>query len=133
MPARAPSGLRVSGPRRAAIMACVFAWVGAPSWSQTPAPAPTPAPSPAAPSSTGSTPAPDEEVTWHTDEEGREYRIEKVKKSLPHMRLEDGRLRTVWGITVDIAGEDETDFFMKVYKIVDSPPAPAPGLTAEQK
>ena len=73
-------------------------------------------------------------VEWLKDEKGREYRVEKLPKAYPHQRLEDGRLRTVWGIVVDLAGEDEKDFFVKMYRTAapERPAAPR-GLTAEQK
>jgi hypothetical protein len=56
-------------------------------------------------------------VTWLTDEQGREYRIDKLPKSQAHQKQPDGKLRTVWGFTVDLAGEDDTTYWVKVYRI----------------
>ncbi len=71
----------------------------------TTAPSPEPAPSPS--------PSPSE---WRVDEQGRRYKIVLFPKSQPHQRMEDGKLRTVWGFSVDLAGEDEHDFFVKSYE-----------------
>jgi hypothetical protein len=56
-------------------------------------------------------------VTWLTDDQGREYRIDKLPKSQAHHKEADGKLRTVWGFTVDLAGEDDTNYWVKVYRI----------------
>lgn len=65
------------------------------------------------------------DVTWLTDEQGREYRLEALPKA--HGRpIAPGRIRTVWGIDVDVAREDDTSYFVKVYR-VDTPVQVSPG------
>jgi hypothetical protein len=85
-----------------------------------------------APSSPAGKRTPAAAVTWLTDEEGREYRIDKLPKSQAHQKQPDGKLRTVWGFTVDLAGEDDTTYWVKVYRIKETakPVAAAPANAA---
>jgi hypothetical protein len=53
---------------------------------------------------------------WLVDDRGREYRIVRVDKTRPHLRLDGNRLRMLYGMTVDLAGEDEGAFLIKVYR-----------------
>jgi len=71
---------------------------------------------------------------WLIDDQGREFRIEKFDKKVPHLRLDGNRLRTQMGITFDLAGEDEQSFFIKVYRTtgVTAPPVP-PRAAPEEK
>jgi hypothetical protein len=71
---------------------------------------------------------------WLIDDQGRHYRIDRLPKSFPHQRLEGNRLRTVWGITVDLAGEEGDAFLVKVYKPSGGTGPPAPrGASDEEK
>jgi hypothetical protein len=61
-------------------------------------------------------PAASDEKQWRVDDQGRKYTLEKYPKSRPHLRLEGNRLRTVWGITVDLDSEDEANFYYRAYR-----------------
>lgn len=76
----------------------------------------TPSPSPAA----TPLPAVDTDDTWLVDALKRRYRRDPLPKAQGHEKIEEGRVRTVWGIVVDIDGEDAENFFVKVYKTDDS-------------
>jgi hypothetical protein len=78
-----------------------------------------------APSSPAGKRTPAAPVTWLTDNEGRQYRIDKLPKSQAHQKQPDGRLRTVWGFTVDLAGEDATTWWVKVYRITETAKQPS--------
>jgi hypothetical protein len=79
-------------------------------------------------------PAPAKAENWLTDADGRQYKIDKLPKSQPHTKLEDGRLRTVWGFTVDLAGEDATHYWVKIYRATDTATkAPTAAATAAAK
>jgi hypothetical protein len=71
---------------------------------------------------------------WLVDGQGRHYRIDRLPKSFPHQRLEGNRLRTVWGITVDLAGEEDDAFLVKIYRTAGGTGPPAPrGASDEEK
>lgn len=53
---------------------------------------------------------------WLVDDRGREYRVERIDKKEPHARIGEHRLRLRFGHTVDLAGEDERSFLIKVYR-----------------
>jgi hypothetical protein len=53
---------------------------------------------------------------WLVDDQGRQYRIERLDKRYPHHRLDGNRLRSWVGIDLDLAGEDEQSFLYKVYR-----------------
>jgi hypothetical protein len=55
---------------------------------------------------------------WLTDEQGRKYFLETITKAgTPFLRLDDKTVRTRWGITVDVAKEDDTYIYYKVYRV----------------
>jgi hypothetical protein len=85
----------------------------------------SPEPRPAA------TATPDEE--WLSDEQGRQYKIGRIDKKYAHQRLDGNRLRTFLGVTVDLAGEDDTTFFVKVYRVVESASDAPPLRPVEDK
>jgi hypothetical protein len=74
---------------------------------------------------------------WLVDERGREYRVERIDKKRPHARVDGNRLRLLFGHTVDLAGEDENSFLIKVYRDTGSPdfatPLPAKKMTPEDQ
>lgn len=74
---------------------------------------------------------PDED--WLVDEQGRQYQLGRIDKKLPHVRLDGNRLRTSLGVTVDLAGEDDATFFVKVYRPVESTADAPPARPAEDK
>jgi FG-GAP-like repeat/FG-GAP repeat len=82
------------------------------------------------PATTPAVAAADEE--WLVDELGRQYKVQRWDKKLPHMRLEGNRVRTVMGLTADLAGEDETSFLVKIYRVTEIPPAVI-DMTPEEK
>ena len=63
---------------------------------------------------------------WLLDEDGRSYFIQKRSKKQPFKRLGSDRIRIVYGGEFDIAGEDENDLWLKVYKVDDLYPIPRP-------
>ncbi|MEA2692949.1 MAG: hypothetical protein QOJ16_2336, partial [Acidobacteriota bacterium] len=71
-----------------------------------------PATKPAA-AATAKTPAAD--VKWQKDEEGREYRLEKMEKNLA-VRLDPKTVRSKWGIPIQVGKEDAKYYYYKVYK-----------------
>jgi hypothetical protein len=72
---------------------------------------------------------------WRVDDQGRQYRIQRLDKQAPHVRVDGNRIRTVLGITFDLAGEDERSFLIKVYRTVDTDAGPPlqQEPTAEEK
>jgi len=87
---------------------------------------------PAAPAA----PSADTTDGWLVDERGREYKLHRIDKKQPHVRLDGNRLRLLFGRTVDLAGEDEQSFLIKTYRAVDEAPEPTPltpRLTQEDK
>ncbi len=78
--------------------------------------------------------APSEE--WLTDSEGRVYRLEPLPKS-QGQKIDDTRIRTIWGVQADLAREDEEFFYIKIYRVGPRPPvtsataAPARAPAAE--
>lgn len=71
-------------------------------------------------------------VEWRVDAEGRRYKIVLLSKSLPHLRLDATTLRTVWGFSVDLAGEDEQNFLVKSYETGEGK-GPAPTRLSEDE
>lgn len=69
---------------------------------------------------------------WLTDKEGHQYYLEKLEKaSTRFLRLADNMVRTVWGITIEVAKEDEKYLYYKVYRSEGTipsqlPPEPSP-------
>ena len=78
--------------------------------------------------------APD--VKWLKDEEGREYRLEKMEKGLA-VRLDPKTVRSKWGIPIQVVKEDAKYYYYKVYKepaAADAVPSVVPKEpTAEDK
>jgi hypothetical protein len=58
---------------------------------------------------------------WLTDTDGRSYRIEKLPKS-QGQKIDDGHVRTLWGVPADLAREDDEFFYIKLYKVSPVPP-----------
>lgn len=55
--------------------------------------------------------------TWLKDEQGREYYVDKLEKMEgTYRRLEDGMVRTRWGIPIEVVEEDEDWFYYKIYR-----------------
>jgi hypothetical protein len=58
---------------------------------------------------------------WLTDPDGRSYRLEKLPKS-QGQKIDDGHIRTLWGVPADLAREDDEFFYIKLYKVSPVPP-----------
>jgi FG-GAP-like repeat len=55
---------------------------------------------------------------WLKDAQGRFYYLDKLRKAEgQYRRLDDHTVRTVWGIPIDVAKEDDKYFYFKVYKV----------------
>ncbi|HVT57550.1 MAG TPA: VCBS repeat-containing protein [Thermoanaerobaculia bacterium] len=55
---------------------------------------------------------------WLKDDQGREYFLDKwPKKEGDYRRLADGRVRIHFGISLDVAREDASFFYYKIYKV----------------
>jgi hypothetical protein len=71
-------------------------------------------------------------VQWLTDDQGRSYRLEPLPKA-QGVKLEDGKIRTMWGVQADLAREDDEFFYIKIYKVGPAPRVapvgPAPPAT----
>jgi hypothetical protein len=65
--------------------------------------------------------APHEE--WLTDAQGRAYRLEPLPKSQGE-KIDETRIRTIWGVQADLAREDEQYFYIKIYRVAPTPPVP---------
>lgn len=66
---------------------------------------------------------------WLTDEKGRQYFLEempKVEGWYHWVDAEKTRVRLAYGMTYDVASQDEDSFQVKVYKLEAAGPAPAP-------
>lgn len=62
-------------------------------------------------------PPPPPSGTWLKDEAGREYYVDKLEKMEgTYRRLEDGTVRTRWGIPIEVVDEDDDWFYYKVYR-----------------
>jgi hypothetical protein len=72
---------------------------------------------------------------WLKDKEGHEYYLEKLDKSGKFLRLSDKKIRTVWGIDVEVAKEDDKFFYYKVYKeqLGSGPSGVTPHPTADDQ
>ena len=79
--------------------------------------APAVAPAPAAAPAAGGLQPPDGK--WLKDKEGNQYFVEKLsKEGLRYLRLSKDKIRTPWGIDIDIVKEDDKAFYYKVYRPV---------------
>ncbi len=54
---------------------------------------------------------------WLVDEQGRRYRIERLPKDGHFLRLENSRIRTRWGATVEMVTEDDDFIYYKLYDV----------------
>lgn len=71
---------------------------------------------------------------WLVDSAGRQYKEEKLDKSVPHQRIDKDHLRTVWGVISDLAREDEHAYYVKVYRVEGATGPMVPkGPTEEEK
>jgi hypothetical protein len=70
---------------------------------------------------------------WMIDAQGRKYRRDPLPKTYAHERLEENRLRTVWGIVVELDGEDAENFYIKVYKTDDALTGPVARSPSEEE
>jgi hypothetical protein len=77
----------------------------------TPTASPAPATSGAAPAATNAPQQP-----WLTDDAGRKYRLGAYPKKYRH-EVTGNKLRTAWGITVDIDHEDSESYYYRVYEV----------------
>lgn len=73
-------------------------------------------------------PAPAAEVRWQVDSQGRRFAVRPLEKRLAR-RVDAGHVRTTWGVTLELAGEDETHWHFRVY---ETPPPPAPPAVARR-
>ena len=64
------------------------------------------------------------EESWRVDDQGREYRVQAISKKERHLRLDGNRLRVGPGMTLDIDSEDESSFYVKMYRPASGPPSP---------
>jgi hypothetical protein len=75
---------------------------------------------------------------WLKDEQGKLYYVEKIRKNPGRqVRLGGSKVRTEWGIPIDVVREDDKYFYFKVYKVdpsmqflVKPPPPTAAELAA---
>ncbi len=53
---------------------------------------------------------------WQVDSEGRAYFIRLRPKALAHRLIDGSRISIVYGGTYDLAGQDEENFWLKIYR-----------------
>ena len=64
---------------------------------------------------------------WLKDENGREYFLDKLEKvEGTYRRLGNNQVRSRWGVTVDVAKEDDQFFYYKIYRPEAPVPKPVP-------
>src|SRR5688572_11967666 len=63
--------------------------------------------------------------TLQRDAEGRAYQVRKISKSQA-VRVDAGRVRTNWGIALDVVGEDAATYHYKLYEVQETKPAASP-------
>lgn len=66
------------------------------------------------------------------DAEGRAYRVRTIPKSQA-VRVDAGHVRTTWGITLDLVGEDEASYRYKLYEVSETRPAASPTPSAADR
>jgi hypothetical protein len=83
------------------------------------APAEAPAAKPARPALASLQPP---DGVWLRDEEGREYFLDRVEKG-PNtfQRIDDTHVRSVYGVVLTVEMEDDTYFYYRYYRPVDTP------------
>jgi hypothetical protein len=110
---------------RFAILPMALLLTGALSVSARPsAPQTAPSSSPAPKPRPSVRPAVDADDSWLIDAEGRRYRRSPLPKAQGHQKEGAARLRTVWGIVIDLDGEDEQNFYVKTYRTDDTKTGP---------
>jgi hypothetical protein len=88
------------------------------------APPPTATPEPAA-----------AERQWQVDEQGRRFYVDRIEKAPGYHVLENGSVRTPWGIVIKPVGEDAAYYYLRVYERsgLETPEEEQPrGPTAEE-
>jgi len=105
--------------------------LAAPPKKAKPAAEPAPKTVPADPKEGGTQPP---DGKWLVDKEGRQYFVGKLaKEGMRFLRKPDGKVRTAWGIDIDVVKEDDQFFYYKIYRAVGSGPAGVPqGPSAEE-
>lgn len=69
---------------------------------------------------------------WLVDSQGNQYFVDKLaKKDLTFLRLPNGKIRTVWGVEIEVVKEDADFFYYKIYRPQRLPPA-APAVPSEE-
>ena len=66
------------------------------------------------------------------DAEGRAYRVRTIPKNQA-VRVDAGHIRTTWGITLDLVGEDETTYRYKLYEVSETKPVVSPTPSAADR
>ncbi|MEO8277892.1 MAG: VCBS repeat-containing protein, partial [Thermoanaerobaculia bacterium] len=72
---------------------------------------------------------------WLLDEQGRSYFIRLQPKTLPYKLLPDSRVRIVYGAEFDLAGQDDENLWLKIYRLGEKLTVHSPAIqkpTAEQ-
>ncbi len=97
--------------------------------SSAPAPATAPSAAPAAVAGTSAVQGPQPpNGKWLTDKEGRQYFVDKLpKEGLRFLRMNDKKIRTAWGIDIDLVKEDDKFFYYKVYRLMGGAAGPTAG------
>jgi hypothetical protein len=72
---------------------------------------------PAAPPAAETARADEDDHEWFEDDLGRPYRVDAYSKSGAHQRLEDGSVRVIGGIPIEVEHEDDEYFYYRVYSI----------------
>jgi len=66
------------------------------------------------------------------DAEGRAYRVRTIPKNQA-VRVDAGHIRTTWGITLDLVGEDATAYRYKLYEVSETKPVASPTPSAADR
>ncbi|HEV3072976.1 MAG TPA: VCBS repeat-containing protein [Thermoanaerobaculia bacterium] len=73
---------------------------------------------------------------WLTDENGRRYYLQKIKKSgMKYMRIDQDHIRNAYGVSMKVTKEDDTFFYFRIDEINPQGSGPNPNpkpLTPEQ-
>ena len=70
---------------------------------------------------------------WFEDDLGRRYRIDRYSKEHAYMRLEDGTVRVIGGMPIEVEREDDDWFYYRIYHVERNPQRTAPsGPTPEE-
>ncbi|HEY0513815.1 MAG TPA: VCBS repeat-containing protein [Thermoanaerobaculia bacterium] len=87
------------------------------------APATGPASAPAAPAADGLQPP---DGKWLTGKDGRQYFVDKLPKAgMRFLRLDKNRVRTAWGIEIEVVKEDDQFFYYKVFRALRGAAGPS--------